>query len=408
MAKMLKFLDSAIYWLIIIIPFSVAISPGLAHSAIGVMSVFFLLKKALKKERLFIRTPVNLPFIFLLLAALLSFRNTVDYRDSIHGIMKMLQNALVFLICAEEIRDRKHLLRIFYSIVSAAALVSIDAGWQMFSGRDFIRGREIKAAIGLARATASFPNPNVFGVFMSAVTPLILGLSLYYFKGKAKLSMFAVSALVTFGVISTFSRGTGLGFYTAVLLISLVRKQKAVVIFLVSLFLIYPFIMPQKIRDWAKSINYNPLVFMLNYDRVSIYRNALNMAKHHPLIGVGVNTFCRNYLDYKLPEEERAKSAEHVYAHNNFLQMGAEIGLFGLSIFFWFLFRLFKQGFRAVRLLRDDFLKVFSLSVTACILAFLINGMTETSLYYARVAMIFWYFIGLSLSLDKFIHEDNK
>jgi putative inorganic carbon (HCO3(-)) transporter len=146
---------------------------------------------------------------------------------------------------------------------------------------------------------------------------------------------------------------------------------------------------------------------MLNADRVSIYRNSFNMIKHHPIIGVGVNTYCRNYPTYKLPEEEGAKTAEHMYAHNNFLQMAADIGSLGLAIFLWFLFRLFRQGFRAYRLLKDGYLKVFSLSITGCLAAFLINGLTETSLYYSRVAMIFWYLVGLSLSLDRFLHENN-
>jgi putative inorganic carbon (HCO3(-)) transporter len=126
------------------------------------------------------------------------------------------------------------------------------------------------------------------------------------------------------------------------------------------------------------------------------------MISHHPLVGVGVNTFTRNYLKYKLPEPENAKTSDAIYAHNNFLHMAGEIGLLGLGCFLWILFNLFKTGIWLYQNLKEEYLKIVAISLIACFIAFLINGLTETSLYYSRVAMIFWYLIGLSLALIKF------
>jgi O-antigen ligase len=142
---------------------------------------------------------------------------------------------------------------------------------------------------------------------------------------------------------------------------------------------------------------------MLNDDRISVFKNAVNMIKHHPVVGVGVNTFSKNYLTYKLPEPDWAKTSDSMYAHNHFLQMAGETGLLGLGIFFLFLFVLFRDNLRTYRLVDDEFLKVVTVSLAACFIAFLVNGLTETSLYYARVAMIFWYLVGVSLSLRKFV-----
>ncbi|HTZ11123.1 MAG TPA: O-antigen ligase family protein [Candidatus Margulisiibacteriota bacterium] len=409
MKRIINISEFLAYWAIVLVPFSITIAPGLANSFIWVMVFFFLIKKILKKENIFIHTPLNLPFLLFFTAALLSFKNTIDYGDSFRGLLKIFQNAVVFLVCAQEIKDKKHIFRIFLGITFAAAFASFDAGWQLATGADFVWGRELKTAIGLTRATAAFPNPNVFGVYISATAPIILGMALYYFKGKAKIWMLAFSVLVSFGVISTFSRGTGLAFYCAILLISIARKNKFISASLILLLLIYPFIMPQKIRDWAKKINYNPVVFMLNSDRISIYRNSFNMIKQHPILGLGVNTYCRNYSTYKLPEAAGAETAEHMYAHNNFLQMAADLGLLGLVAFCFLLFRLFRYSARNYSLLNDNYLKVLSLCVGAALMAFLINGLTETSLYYSRVAMIFWYLVGLSLGLGKFInHEDSS
>jgi putative inorganic carbon (HCO3(-)) transporter len=142
---------------------------------------------------------------------------------------------------------------------------------------------------------------------------------------------------------------------------------------------------------------------MCNDDRIAAYCNSLNMIKAHPLIGVGANTYMKNYKQYKEhPEYRNIVTTDYMYAHNNFLQMAAEIGLIGLVIFFWLLYKLFSECRNIYRSLNDDFLKVLSLSLSACLIAFLVNGLTESSLYYSRVAVLFWYIMGFSISLKRF------
>ena len=58
--------------------------------------------------------------------------------------------------------------------------------------------------------------------------------------------------------------------------------------------------------------------------------------------------------------------------------------------------------------LDDKYLKIVAVSLLACILAFLINGLTETSLYYPRVVMIFWYLIGVSLSINRVAEKSQR
>jgi len=402
MQKSIKYLGLISYWAIVFIPFSIAIAPGVTNTFIGFLFFSFLVKKILKKEKLFIVTALNLPFLLLMGVSLVSFINSVDYTASFRGMEKLIINALLFLICAEEIKDRKHVSRIILSVIFGASLASFDAIWQVNFGKDFIRGNEPILNIGLTRATAAFPDANVFGVYLSAITPLIIGLALFYFKGREKIAIILAAGLATTGIILTFSRGTALGLYVGVLFISICRRSKIVALSLIAFLLIFPFILPKTIKDWAKIGHYNPIVFMCNTDRISIYKNSVNMIKHHPIIGVGVNTFSKNYFKYKLPEPDDARSGDSMYAHNHFLQMAGEIGLVGLGVFLWLLFRLFRKSMLIYRSLKDEYFKVISLSVTACLIAFLINGLTETSLYYSRVSMIFWYFIGFTLALGRF------
>ncbi|MDD5505555.1 MAG: O-antigen ligase family protein [Candidatus Omnitrophica bacterium] len=405
--KIISGLDFMIYWMIILLPFFTGIAPAFPHAFIGVMTFCFVTKKIIKRDKFFDYTPINLPFFLLLAAAVISFRNTINLFDSIHGIEKLVLHGFTFLVCSQEIRDKKHISRIIISVALATVLIGTDTIWQLFTGKDFIQGEGLKYAIDMSRSTASFPNSNILGIYLTALTPLVMGLALFYYKGRMKFFMLSGAILGATGVLLSFSRGAGLGLYLAILLMSIVRKNKLLVFSAVGLLAVFVILMPKNIKNWAKEINYNPVVFMVNYDRISIYRNAINMTAHHPFIGVGVNTFCRNYATYKLPEPENAKSAQAVYAHNNFLQMAGEIGLIGLSMFLWLLFRLFKNAVKLYKKLDDQYFKITLLSLIACLTAFLVNGMTETSMYYSRISMIFWYLVGFSLAFNKFDHIEK-
>ena len=155
-------------------------------------------------------------------------------------------------------------------------------------------------------------------------------------------------------------------------------------------------------KEWAKEVEYSPLRFMCNDDRIAVYLHSLNMIKAHPLIGVGANTFMKSYKKYKTyPEYRGIITLDEMKAHNNYLHMAGEIGLTGLGIFFWFLYYLFKESKNIYRSTSDNYLKMVSLSLIACLIAFLVNGLTESSLYYSVVAVMFWYIAGLSLALKK-------
>jgi len=398
--KIITVLDAVAYWALVFFPFSMAIAPAFTSILMGFLFFSFITKKVLKRERLCVKTAIDTPFLFMVIIAVISIYNSVDYSSSIRGMFKLVNSALLYLVFVEEIRDRLHVKRIVIAMLAGASLASFDALWQMSFGKDFIRGFMPKIAIGLTRATAAFPNPNVLGIYLAPLASLAFGLGLFYFKGAKRIAMIIVGLLIATGLLLTFSRFAGLGFFLGVFFMAIVRRNKIIVSLLILALLIFSFGAPKNIKGWAKEAK-NPVIFMFNADRISIYKNSLNMIKHHPFIGVGVNTFCENYLKYKLPEPKGAESADHVYAHNNFLQMAGDIGLLGLGAFIWLLIALFTYFGRLYKKMRDNYYKVLLLSLIASIIVFLVNGMAETNLYYARVASLFWYLVGFSLALQK-------
>jgi len=375
----------------------------------GFLIISFLAKKVLKKERLFTNTPLNIPLLLLFLITCLSFLNSINYFDTLKGgVFRLILYILIFFVMVEEVKDPRHIRMIVSAISAGIILASFDGIWQVLTGRDFIRGYAPVINIGLVRATAAFKDSNVLGIYLSAFAPLIFGLNLYYFKNKQKLTFTLVSLIALIGIILTYSRPTLLAIYVVLFFLGAARKDKILISLLIIFTLLSPFLLPKSVKKWAKDVEYNPLRFMCNDDRIAVYRNSFNMIKDHPFIGLGANTYMKNYKKYREPVEYRnVGTKDYMYAHNNFLHMAAEIGLIGLGFFIWLLYKLFMECRNIYRKLGDDYLKIVLLSLSACLIAFLVNGLTESSLYYSRVAIIFWYIMGLALALNKFAHANR-
>ncbi|TRZ95032.1 O-antigen ligase family protein [bacterium] len=399
--------EGVIYWAIVVIPFAMAIAPALMNVFFGILVFCFLLRKIIKRERLFMPCGLNKSFLLFVLISAVSIINAVNYQDSFRGLFKLFQYWALFLIMAEEIKDEAQIKKIVFSMVCGVSLLSLDAIWQVRFGRDFIRGNLPVINLGIIRATGSFPDSNVLGVYLSAIAPLVIALAFCTLQIKQKIGFYIASILVLSGIVLSYSRPTILAIYVCLWIIGITRKNRRIISLLIIIILIAPFIAPRSLKNWAKDVEYNPLRFMCNDDRIAVYRNTFQMIKAHPFIGVGVNNYMKNYKKYKeLPEYRNVITADFMYGHNNFLHMAGEIGLLGLAIFLWFLYRLFRLNIAAYRKLKTGYLKDISLGLILCLLAFLINGLTESSFYYSRVALIFWYLVGFSLALIKFCDAD--
>ena len=396
-------LDKIIYWLMILLPFSIAIAPAPMNVFIGFLIAAFLAKKLLRGEWFFRKETVNLPLLVLFIIICLSAINSISLKATIKGgIFRWLQYIFIFYIFAQELKDKKHLRKVVISMFLGAAMLSVDGLFQVITGRDFIRGYQPILNIGLLRATASFKDANILGIYLSAIIPLMLGLTFFYYRGLKKSSAGFLSLLALIGIVLTYSRPTLLALSVVLFFFALAGKNRGVIALLILFTLAAPFILPKSVKEWAKQVEYNPLRFMCNDDRIAVYLHSLNMIKAHPIIGVGANTFMKSYKKYKtFPEYQGIVTLDEMKAHNNFLHMAGEIGLAGLLAFFWFLWTLFRDTGRLYGRIKDDYLNIVSLSLTACLIAFLVNGLTESSLYYSALAVTFWFIAGLSLGVKR-------
>jgi len=402
--EIIVYSDHVIYWCIILIPFSAAIAPAPISVFMGLLIASFLLKKALKRERIIPKTPVNMPLFLFIAVTCLSLVNTVNFTDSLKGgILRLMLYVFLFFATADSLKDETHLRRIMLSITAGLLLVSVDGIWQVVTGYSFIR-RDYPPVInlGLVRATSSFKDSNTLGIYLSAFAPVLFGLTLYHFKGAKRVVFALFSLIVLAGTALTYSRPTLLAVYLSVFFLAAVKKSKALIVFLLALGLLSPFILPKSVKEWAKAVEYNPIRFMCNDDRIAVYLTSLNMIKAHPVIGVGAGAFMKSYKEFKeFPEYRNVVTLDEMKAHNIYLHMAGEIGLAGFGAFVWLLYRLFAKSRSIYGKFKEGYCREVSLLLIICLIAFLVNGLTESSLYYSRVGLIFWYLAGIMSGLER-------
>jgi len=286
-------------------------------------------------------------------------------------------------------------------------LASLDGVYQLIFGVDFFRHKPYDTIIGLARLKAAFPHTNIFAGYLALFLPVSTGLFLYHFKARSKLYSGIITFLGLFCLLFTFCRSAVLGFWLAILIMGFIRRDKLVVSLLIAAMVIAPFILPKGIRKWSKT-THSVAEFLMNKERFVLNETSLNMIKYHPVLGVGVNTYSLNYQRYKLHDTDEGTANTMWYAHNSFLQMAGETGVLGLGAFLWLLAVLFRECIKFYSGRKDDFSRIAALGIIMGVFAFLVNGLTETNLYYPKIAVLFWFEVSLLLGFFNLKKEGAK
>ena len=391
--------------LLILWAFTMAFPTGIVNTMMGMVLFIFIVRCIFVRDVSLRYTHFLLFFLLFFLFSAVSMFNSISFGSSVHGLTKVLTRMLIFFVVLHSIEDKNKLKKVIIALLLGGVFACVDGFWQFFTGRDFLGGNPIVMSFNLRRISASFGGTNDFGIYLVTLAPLAWVLSLYHLASKHKVVGISIACLLTVSLLLTFGRGSFLGLLIAALIFILVKKDRLLIVIFCASLLTLPFVMPGSIKEWCGKAK-TPLVILANEDRLIMYGTALAMFKAHPVIGVGVNTFVDNYPQYKIPEVGFT-TPDKSYAHNSFLQMMAEIGTLGFLSFVC-LIVVFLYGCRTIyRKSRDSFIKDTTLGLCCGVIGFLVNGLTESNLYYSRLAILFWFMIGLTLS-NQFLMQRER
>ncbi|MDI6758489.1 MAG: O-antigen ligase family protein [Candidatus Omnitrophota bacterium] len=378
-------LEYSLYGMIFFIP----ISKAAIEIFFGLALAAFLIKKVIKPDFKFLLTPPHLLLLLFFMFSALSLFNSGPYfaRGLEALIAKWLEYLLIFILIEDTLNNKKKIYIAAYLFLFMAILVCIDGLWQKFFIYDFLKHKElIKVDSGPSAISASFGHYNSFGSYLVIVISLILGFLIYQENKKLRSVLYFLTAIAGICLFLTFSRGSWLGIFFSLLLMMFLSERRKIPLFIVAVFFISVCLVPL-IRERFM------FIFQEGGDagRFTIWQSAFKMIQENPFLGKGVGTFMNLFSKYM------SMPLQIQYAHNSFLQVWAETGIFSLLSFLSFLVVVLSKGVQTFREKQDPLL----LGLVCGVFGFLIHSFFDTQLYSLQLSVLFWAMLGLIAALNR-------
>ena len=423
-----KITEYSLYVLIFSIPFSKTMIEVCAIIAI----VTWLLRKILlgKEGLRLMYTELNLPLgIFYLVCFISIFYSTHQALSARAFVSKISEYLLLYFIVVETVDNKKTAKNMIISMAASLSILCIDCIYQLITGFDFIRHYpmfglkmvEIRGVFQefkgfdsifsrtvqgypvehLIRITGSLKFPNGLSTFLLMSALPFVSLALFFRKNvKLKTVCIILATFSIYCLILTYTRGAIISFILALTLMLFLRTEKKHLSFLFILLIIGVILVFALPKEMMANIGLRDIFSYgtSTQHRLRMWTAAWNMFMEKPFTGQGLNAFMMNFERFKVAGE----SVEGVwYAHNCYLQMAAEIGVFGLLAFLWMAFRMFLVSCKSWRLIEDEFLRYAYLGLFCGITGFLIHIAVEMSLYSLQLAAFFYVSLGLLMGIRR-------
>jgi len=356
------------------------------------------------------KTPLNLPIIMFLFICGLSTLFSVSPRLSFwgmhgfyfEGFLSFLCYGIIYFIAVNYVADKRKVLK---TLLIASVIVSVYALVQATGITFFVwRGTQ-----PYPRVWSTFGNPNFLAPFLIMVIPIYL---IFVIKAETmrKKSLYSLFTLLSvLALIFTYSRAAWLGMVVGLIVFALMINKKQLKVnsfFLIGIIVssiiltsIYPrlYLRPQERTATMKPI-VERAVSTVDFKepgitaRLSAWGTTIKMTLKRPILGFGLDTLgvsFRRFMsrDY---EELAGRFRTAGYAHNEFLQYAATIGLMGLSAYLFLLFTFFRV---IIKVSRNKEKNALAAGVAAACVALLINNQFSFSTIVP--ATLLWFFFGL-------------
>lgn len=276
-----------------------------------------------------------------------------------------------------------------------------QGGFRQFAMRGFRF-----ATWGITGAPGWFANSGEFAIAMC----MFLAISAHFYvvarpylkEWWRKALVFGMPFTAAFGVIGSSSRGAvvGMGALAAYTLTHRkvnIRTLIGLAVFAVAVW----FVIPDEQKERFSSAGQDKTSMM----RKVYWLNGLEMAKAHPVLGIGYENWMEHYaLYYRNSPISDAYDIHTVQvAHNIFIQCMAELGYVGLFVFFCIIVGTLVVNHETRKIVRsgrappDKFIVHMAWALDGAMCSYLVAGFFVTVLYYP----FFWVNLAFTVALNQ-------
>lgn len=373
------------------------------YALIGVLLVLFIQAFSRRKGALRLDAASPGPWVALFLIGIIRAMLTVELQPIRLGFRFFafhLTGMLLALLLISTVDTAQKLRRLLWVVFLGITVASIYGCYQS------VVGVEIKASqqdmvlnAGMpGRIYAFFDNPNNFAELLVMTVPLgaALMLSADTWRGRILALLFLLPCIAALGF--TYSRSGWIGFVLAVAVFCAFYDWRLLPALALVGVCCIP-LLPQSILNRIRTIGNRSDTSGIY--RIAIYQSSFRLIGDHWFGGVGLGSDTL-YQVFKL-YPAMYDGNWPIHCHNNYLEVWAEMGLFGIVPMLGMLLHGFRSG--VARVFRAE--KKRRAVLAAALGSFagiLLISLVEYTWYYPRDLFLFWFVfgvIGASVKISK-------
>ncbi len=333
-----------------------------------------------------------------------------DFRiTAAQEVVRMLKLSLMFLVITNELRTRQRFVHAITAMALGVALQGVVGGVQYYTkkhlglsmlgemgeiGMDVLAANSVEG-LQVFRVSGLLSHPNVFGAFLGALLPMVVGGILLCESWGQRLFFLASFALGLSSLIFTLSRSGWVSFAAgALLLVVLMYRhhglRRRVVVAISAAALVGGITLIALSGPIIKRIFDSRGDAMRGRDEYK--RDAWGMIEARPFLGWGLNSYVMAVPPFT---KYGAMGAVLHYkgwippVHHIYYLWWSELGIVGLILHLWWLAGCVFIGLRNLKI-RDPYLYTLNAACLAGMAAFMVDGFFSFSLRFNSILRVFW------------------
>jgi len=274
----------------------------------------------------------------------------------------------------------------------------------------------------IQRLTSTLGNRNYVASYLALIFPIAFSFFLIESKKRNKIFYEVALLIIYTGIIICHTRAIWIALFFSLLLFGyllshykinkILKDNKKWLIILFSFFLLITLIYStdnplnrSSITAAERAISTFDMQGSSLRTRLLIWQSTLDMIKEKPLLGFGLGTFPLHYLNYQAEILQRipdylnfvGKAGE---AHNEYLQIWAEMGIIGLLSFLLIFMIFYKTKVNLIKKIGTINGKIIIIGLISGIMVTLIHSIFSFPFHVPAVGAAFWFIIGLTVASE--------
>lgn len=344
-------------------------------------------------------------YIFFMAFICFAFLSSLDWAASVRFVGFHLAAFLLALLTVSSVKKYEDVQLVVVFALVGLTIAALYGCYQGVVGVPVVANQQdLLVNKGMpGRVYSFFDNPNNFAELLVMLTPFTYALFLNAKNWRGK-----VAALFSFGVCGvalgfTLSRSGWLGFALATVVFIAFWNWKLLPL-LVALGICCIPLLPQTIYNRILTIG-NMKDTSTSY-RFAIYKASGVLMQDYWLRGVGLGSdiLTRTFRSYPPMFDGNFP----IHTHNNYLQMWAETGLFGVLSFIAALLYQLKSGIKAFLWTTDRRVKNLLAAALAGFCGILLISVAEYTWFYARNMFTYFFLFGVIAACIKLSKEPSQ